>query len=355
MRIVSTRRLREEERGVTLLIVTVGMLTLLTMAVLAMDVVSLYVGKDQAQEDADAAVLAGVQALVLSGTTSAPATLPRTSVCNGSGGEADSWAQAVAAHNQIAGSPPTTVTTQCPSFAPDHNPQFQVTVTRTGLPTFFARVWGAAAGTVSARATAEAYNPSFDPANPGAAPPIQMQGVKPWLVFNCNTCLPGGPAFFTNQYAIANGGTFIGQQITLTLLNPASPLTNPPSPPPLPTPPSTLSAQFYAIDPPAPSACPSNAAVSCNQIGTGPPGIWYHDNIACTGSFKFGNNQFVGPGQSVQLDTRSVGFLQGRVSPKIELEKLLQTLFYLRHNNVPLRTITKVLQKAYAEQPTDTV
>ena len=46
MRIVSTRRLREEERGVTLLIVTVGMLTLLTMAVLAMDVVSLYVGKD---------------------------------------------------------------------------------------------------------------------------------------------------------------------------------------------------------------------------------------------------------------------------------------------------------------------
>ena len=47
--------------------------------------------------------------------------------------------------------------------------------------------------------------------------------------------------------------------------------------------------------------------------------------------------------------------LRKPVSPKIELEKLLQTLFYLRHNNVPLRTITKVLQKAYAEQPTDTV
>src|SRR4051812_47137686 len=125
MHIGSLQRIRKEERGVTLLIVTVGMLSLLSMAVLAMDVVSLYVARDQAQEDADAAALAGAQALVLSGTTSAPATLPRISVCNGSSGEADLWAQAVAAHNQIAGSPPTTVTTQCPSFAPDHNPQFQ--------------------------------------------------------------------------------------------------------------------------------------------------------------------------------------------------------------------------------------
>ena len=54
--------LGRDERGVTLLMVTVGILSLLAMAVLAMDVVSLYVAKDQAQSAADAAALAGAQA-----------------------------------------------------------------------------------------------------------------------------------------------------------------------------------------------------------------------------------------------------------------------------------------------------
>ena len=55
-------QLGRDERGVTLLMVTVGILSLLAMAVLAMDVVSLYVAKDQAQSAADAAALAGAQA-----------------------------------------------------------------------------------------------------------------------------------------------------------------------------------------------------------------------------------------------------------------------------------------------------
>ena len=72
MDIESARRLRKNERGVTLLITAVGMVSVLAMAVLAMDVVSLYVAKDQAQATADAAALAGAQALANSGTTSAP-------------------------------------------------------------------------------------------------------------------------------------------------------------------------------------------------------------------------------------------------------------------------------------------
>jgi Flp pilus assembly protein TadG len=307
MGIEIARSLRRSERGVTLLMVTVGMLSLLAMAVLAMDVVSLYVAKDQAQEDADAAALAGAQALAISGTTSVPSSVPLNSVCNGSSGQADLWAQAVATQNQIAGSPPTMVTTQCPSSAPDHDPQIQVTVTRTGLPTFFARIWGAGASSVTATALAEAYNPSFDPANPGAFSPIQIQGVKPWLIFNCNTC-PSGPAFFTSGYAIVNGASFVGQPVTLTLMDSStSPSTSPPA----------STAQFYALDPPAPLGCPSNAAVSCNQIGTGPPGVFYHDNIACSGSFKFGNNQSV-PMPSVQVDTRSAGTLNARTIPGTE-------------------------------------
>ena len=307
MFIKTARRLRGNERGVTLLIVTVGMLSLLAMAILAMDVVSLYVAKDQAQAAADAAALAGAQALAISSTTSNPSAVPISSVCNGSSGMADSWAQAVAAQNSIAGGLGT-VTTSCPS-APDGNPRIQVTVTRPGMPTFFARIWGGAASTAAATAMAEAYNPSFDSLNPGA-PPIQIQGVKPWLIFNCNTCTSGGPAFFTSTYAVANAGAFIGQPVTFTLMGSStSPTTTN-----VITPTSLSPVQFYALDGPAPQTCPSNGAVSCNQIGTGPPNLNYHDNIACTGSFKFGNNQSIPMAGSppVQVDTRSLGTLQVR-------------------------------------------
>ena len=199
MDIESARRLRKSERGQTLVITAMGMVAVLGMTVLAIDIVALYVAKDQVQATADAAALAGAQALANSGTTSAPSTVPLSTVCNGATGQADLWAQAVVAHSPIAGGL-ATATTSC-SAPTDTNPRIQVTVTRTGLPRFFARTGGGLSA--SAVATAEAYNPSTD-LNPG--PPIQIQGVKPWLIFNCNACT-GGPAYFTSTYAVANGGT----------------------------------------------------------------------------------------------------------------------------------------------------
>jgi len=70
---------------------------------------------------------------------------------------------------------------------------------------------------------------------------------------------------------------------------------------------------FYAIDPPEPVSCPSSSAVSCNQIGTGPPGLFYYDNIACRGTAHFtcGQPPINSPGQ-IQVDTRSLGTLQAR-------------------------------------------
>jgi hypothetical protein len=76
---------------------------------------------------------------------------------------------------------------------------------------------------------------------------------------------------------------------------------------------STLAAQFYALDLPAPLSCPSNTAISCDQIGSGLSGLNYHDNIACSGSFQFGNNQSI-PMPSAQVDTRLPGFLNNRTS-----------------------------------------
>src|SRR5438876_11563943 len=50
---------RKGERGVTIFIAAVAMVSLLAMAVLAIDIVTLYVASGQAQQAADAAALAG--------------------------------------------------------------------------------------------------------------------------------------------------------------------------------------------------------------------------------------------------------------------------------------------------------
>jgi uncharacterized membrane protein len=95
--------------------VAVGMFSLLAMVVLPLDVVNLYISSDQAQKTADAAALAGAEAIANSGTTSSPSVILLNSVCNGSTGDADLRVQAVAAQATIGGSPPTTVTDSCPT------------------------------------------------------------------------------------------------------------------------------------------------------------------------------------------------------------------------------------------------
>ena len=67
---------------------------------------------------------------------------------------------------------------------------------------------------------AEAYNPS------GSAAPIHVQGVKPWLIPNCdpdpaNLTAPhdcAGTGLFVDPVdgSIKNNGSFVGKTITLT-------------------------------------------------------------------------------------------------------------------------------------------
>jgi len=104
---------RKGERGVTIFIVAVAMVSLLAMAVLAIDITTLYVASGQAQQTADAAALAGAAAFSSSGFTSSPLTVSQSSVCNGSSGDADMRAQAIAAKFKISGTPPTSVATSC--------------------------------------------------------------------------------------------------------------------------------------------------------------------------------------------------------------------------------------------------
>ena len=55
-------RQRRQERGQTILLVAISLVSLLAMAALAIDVVTLYVASSQIQRAADAAALAGAKA-----------------------------------------------------------------------------------------------------------------------------------------------------------------------------------------------------------------------------------------------------------------------------------------------------
>lgn len=293
---------RKNERGITIVLVAFSLLALLGMAALAIDVSTLYVAHGEAQRAADAAALAGAKMFAFSGYTSvstpSPSTPAAADVCQtsatpGADAAANRQAEAVAAQNLIGGQPAAVQSIICNTTAA--NPQITVTVQRTGLPTFFGRIWGSVANSVSATAVAEAYNPS------GSTAPIQVQGVKPWLIPNCDPTNPGpgdcaaGGYFVDNATgAIQNNGSFVGKTITLTHV------TGSATPNAVVTVPRGL--DYYRanvpINPPA-AVCPSTSAVSCAQVGSDD----YLDNIACSSAYPFSCGQMVGAGQAVTVQT----------------------------------------------------
>ena len=287
---------RKNERGVTMVLVAFSLLALLGMAALAIDIASLYVAHGEAQRAANAAALAGARMFATSGYTSASASLAATDICQTSGpgasAAANRQAEAVAAQNLIAGQPAAVQSITC-DVTPA-NPQVAVKVQRTGLPSFFGRIWGSAANSVSATGVAEAYNPS------GSTAPIRVQGVKPWLIPNCDPtnvgpgdCAAGGRFVDNTNGSIQNNGSFVGKTITLTHVTGAAV-------PKVTTAPPTRTLDYYRLNvpirPPAP-ICPSASAVSCGQVGSND----YHDNVACASTFQFSCGQTVGAGQTVTV------------------------------------------------------
>jgi hypothetical protein len=295
---------RKNERGVTLVLVAFSLAVLLGMAALAIDVSMLYVAHGEAQRAADAAALAGARMFAASGYTTAPTTLAAADICQtsatpGAPAAANRQAEAVAAQNLVAGQPAAVKAITCDNTPA--NPQITVTIQRTGLPTFFGRIFGRTANSVTAIAVAEAYNPS------GSAAPIQMKSVKPWLIPDCDPdpANPTGPhdcagaGLFVDPAngSIENNGSFVGKTITLTHV------TSPGEPKVVA---AGRTLDYYRLDvpmrPPDP-VCPSTSAVSCNQVG----GDDYRDNIACASTFQFSCGQTVGAGQAVTMQTGGGG------------------------------------------------
>src|ERR1039457_6464087 len=149
------RRERKHEQGVIITLVAVFMLfVIVAMAALAIDVVTLYTARSEAQLAADAAALAAARVLANSGATS--------DTTGGAMLNAQTFAQTIAVQvveqNQIGGKNLTPANIVSIVFGgPDTNPTVTVKVQRTDLPTFFARIWGVTQVAVAASATAEVY------------------------------------------------------------------------------------------------------------------------------------------------------------------------------------------------------
>jgi hypothetical protein len=182
------------------------------MAVLAIDVVTFYTARSEAQLAADGAALAGARVLANSGATSDPTNVTLVNAEP----LASTVATQVAVQNKIGGrnlnATEVSVSIQPSLLGGSSNPQVKVQVSRSDLPTFFARIWGRTQVTVSASATAEAYNPS--PINlAGPRPPVAPVCVKPWLLPNLDPTkdvATAGPIFNASSGAIVTPG-LLGQ------------------------------------------------------------------------------------------------------------------------------------------------
>jgi len=234
---------RHRERGVTMVLVALCMMAMIAMAALSIDVVTLYLAREEAQRSADAAALAAARIISLSGitniTTTATSKADWQLICGLSSTNPAAFltAQAVAVQNAVAGTSPT-VTVQysvqggavgsndCSTLPAAFaiNPTVIVKVTNSSLPTLFSRIWSRAANSVNATAVAEVFNPSnvaFDLGQ--TAVQIVPRCVKPWIIPNKDPGAGGNPFVDEIDGTIKSPGVrpttvtaSVGESFTLT-------------------------------------------------------------------------------------------------------------------------------------------
>ncbi|MGO9271827.1 MAG: pilus assembly protein TadG-related protein [Terriglobia bacterium] len=220
------------DSGSTLYLVAASMVFILATCGLAVDLVALYTARSEAQRAADAAALAGATVFASSGCTGGASGSSLS--CTDVQPIATNQAEAVGNTNLVGGQPPTIANVTFPpdpSSTGQGNPLITVSVQQT-IPTFFVKIFGVTSETVSASATAEAFNPS----GVTGAPTICEGCLKPIIVPNCdpnhaspsNSACPGEGYFINTDtgYSIANPGVspagVIGEEWTLSSMPPGS-------------------------------------------------------------------------------------------------------------------------------------
>lgn len=181
-----TAKLRGEE-GQTIALVAVCLTSLVLIGALAIDLTNLYSARGEIQRAADATALAGAKAFVDSGVMTDPSLQSRALAM------AQAYVKAAAPQNMVAGATPQVLGSPQISTVNPGNPTITVTLQRTNLPLFFAHVWGNNFASVSATATAEAYNPPSAQTGGGEFLPSAPKCVKPLLVSNLVSISGGAP------------------------------------------------------------------------------------------------------------------------------------------------------------------
>ena len=204
------------ERGITMVLVAIAMVGIIAMAALSIDVITLYLAREETQRAADAAALTAARVISVSGITGDPANASGkwNLICGGSTSPASLAAAAAVQQNSVggnaiasgsitvsyaAGSDGTVVSNPDCSQLPAAsafgvNPMVTVQLTSASVPTFFSRIWGSTGNTVNATATAEAFNSSnsgnVGNAVTGTITPVQPRCVKPWIIPNRDPLTP---------------------------------------------------------------------------------------------------------------------------------------------------------------------
>lgn len=206
---------RNPEKGQTIALVAVSMVGFVAMGALAIDLTSLYSARGEIQRAADAAALAGAKAFVDSGVTTDPGNSSlRTIALN----MAQAYTAGAASQNLVAsGAAQVAAGSPAVDFSLAGNPRITVTLQRTGLPLFFARIWGSRFASVSATAVAEAYNPAYSQNNGNSFLPSAPKCVKPILIPNDD---PQSGLHFINTATgavnVSGSVQFVGEQIPFT-------------------------------------------------------------------------------------------------------------------------------------------
>jgi len=285
-----------DERGVTMILVALAMVAIIAMAAMSIDLVTLYLAREEAQRTADASALAAARLISVSGMTSAGSGF-WSSMCGGVTGWATQAALAVSVQNTVGGhqtnvaveySDGTRTDADCSTLSAAFavNPMVTVQVTPVSIPSFFSRIWGTTSNSVSATATAEVFNPS-DSATSGVSPntlvtPVQPKCVKPWIVPNLD---PGYSAGCSGQCPLVDTGGgihhsgvsltgdgsagIVGEQLTLVPDCKTSGTCGPPLPRPTPTATPGGSQATRLLDyVPGAVTGPVAAVPSCASAGT---------------------------------------------------------------------------------------
>jgi hypothetical protein len=236
---------RKGEQGLIITLVAVFMTSVVVvMAALAIDVTTFYTARSEAQLAADGAALTAARVLANSGMTSsvglsppfptsATETLARTAAVqvaesNEIGGKALSSAGAGAG---ACGAAQISVCFNDSDANFMSNPHVTVLVS-TDLPTFFLRFWSKQL-TVSASATAEAYNPSGLSTKAVPAAPVAPLCVKPWVLPNWDPIRsPPQVTIFDEATGAITNPALIGQGWSLSSQIPTG---------------GTIPGQYYAL------------------------------------------------------------------------------------------------------------